>query len=179
MQSRRDHKQGAESRAFYLLKSPEATQALGRAMAPWLIAGDQLWLSGELGAGKTCLVQGLAQGLGISSRVQSPSFTKLMAHEAGTQGLALEHFDAYRMEGPADFEAHGFYEHPSPGAVMLIEWPERVQEALDPPSLVLSLEHVEKAPTERRLRLARGSVSQQRFQALLEGLRAWEEEACT
>jgi len=83
--------------------SPEATEALGETLGRACRGGELIGLVGELGAGKTCLVRGLAQGLGIdSTRVQSPSFTIVTEHSGGR--LALAHVDLSRLERPLDDE---------------------------------------------------------------------------
>jgi tRNA threonylcarbamoyladenosine biosynthesis protein TsaE len=100
---------------------PEGTEALGAALAPALGAGDVLALSGPLGAGKTRFVAGVARGLGVASRVRSPSFT-LVNEYAGRVRLA--HLDLYRLEGP-DAERLGL-EELAERAALVVEWGERL-----------------------------------------------------
>ncbi|CAK6702041.1 MULTISPECIES: tRNA (adenosine(37)-N6)-threonylcarbamoyltransferase complex ATPase subunit type 1 TsaE [unclassified Synechococcus] len=117
-----------------LLRDLAATRALGRALVRQLAApAPILLLQGELGAGKTSLVQGLAEGLGISEPITSPSFA-LAQHYAG-QGeagaTALVHLDLYRLEPPAaadELFAQEEEEARSLGALLAVEWPERLSQ---------------------------------------------------
>lgn len=101
--------------------SVEATEQLGRAFAPALRTGDVLALSGDLGAGKTRFVAGLARGLNPAARVRSPSFT-LVNEYAGT--LPLYHLDLYRL-GTGEVDALGLEEYAERGA-LAVEWGERL-----------------------------------------------------
>ena len=103
--------------------SEEATAAVGRALAPTLSAGDVLLLYGDLGAGKTAFVRGLAEGLGISrDEVSSPTFTLIQEYRGGR--LPLFHVDLYRIEDPREFDELGLDEIAEDG-VLAIEWAER------------------------------------------------------
>lgn len=113
---------------MFISHSPEDTQALGEkfgraAQRGWVIA-----LSGELGAGKTQLVKGLARGLGISARVHSPTFTLAAPYTGGRLGLF--HLDLYRLETPAQIRSAGLDEFLQPDGVAVIEWAERMPPAL-------------------------------------------------
>ena len=102
--------------------SPEATRRLARLLGSACRGGEAILLSGDLGAGKTCFIQGLAVGLGIRAPVSSPTFT-LHAQYAGR--LALNHLDLYRLDEPAQAEPLGLSELlNAPGAVLAVEWPE-------------------------------------------------------
>lgn len=104
--------------------SVEATRALGRALAAELLPDRILLLSGPLGAGKTVLAQGLAEGLGIDPReVQSPTFTLVREH-AGPGGR-LVHVDLYRLE-PDEVAAAGIEELLFGPGVKAVEWAERL-----------------------------------------------------
>lgn len=104
------------------LTTPEETLAFGRQMALRLPKNSILALSGELGAGKTTFVQGLALGLGIEEPVQSPTFVLLNIY-----GDKLFHFDLYRLKDPSDFTKLGFEEYFQAGGICAIEWPERIE----------------------------------------------------
>ncbi len=81
-------------------------------------------LRGDLGAGKTCFVQGLAAAIGIKAAVCSPTFT--IANEyLGENGLRLIHVDLYRLSGPAELESIGWDDYLDSGDAMAVEWPER------------------------------------------------------
>jgi len=115
-----------------------ATWALGEELAQRLPAGAVLLLRGELGAGKTSLVQGLAKGLGIHETVTSPSFA--LAHHyigkrANGTATALVHIDLYRIDNPAaadELFAQEMEEALFLNAVMVVEWPERLGEQPSP-----------------------------------------------
>jgi tRNA threonylcarbamoyladenosine biosynthesis protein TsaE len=100
--------------------SPEETQAIGRCLARVLRPGDVIGLEGDLGAGKTVLVQGLAAGLGVTVRVHSPTF---VLHHRYPGPVPLEHYDLYRL-GALDWHDAGLDE-PAPGSITVIEWAER------------------------------------------------------
>jgi tRNA threonylcarbamoyladenosine biosynthesis protein TsaE len=119
------------------LADADATRNLGRRLAARILedtAANQLallLLQGDLGAGKTCLVQGLAEGLGISEPITSPTFA-LAHHYRGTNDngpTALVHLDLYRLEHPAaadELFAQEEEEALAQGALMAVEWPERL-----------------------------------------------------
>lgn len=106
------------------LYSAEKTLAFGREMAARLSPNAILALSGDLGAGKTTFVQGLAQGLGIHDPIQSPTFVLLNVYDG------LYHFDLYRLKKSTDFTSLGFEEYFQKGGICAIEWPERIQPLL-------------------------------------------------
>jgi tRNA threonylcarbamoyladenosine biosynthesis protein TsaE len=116
-----------------LLADAAATTALGRRLAQgWLAlpAAERpvLLLQGDLGAGKTCLVQGLAQGLGLDEAVTSPTFA-LAQHYSAPGATALVHLDLYRLELPAaadELFAQEQEEAQALGALMAVEWPGRL-----------------------------------------------------
>lgn len=113
--------------------SVEETRKIGKALAAELVPDGVLLLRGDLGAGKTVLAQGIAEGLGIDPlEVQSPTFTLVREHE-GSVGR-LVHFDLYRLE-PRDAVALGFEEILAGPGVKVVEWAERLP--FDPgPALV-------------------------------------------
>jgi tRNA threonylcarbamoyladenosine biosynthesis protein TsaE len=118
--------------------SPEATEALGRALADRLRPGDVVALVGGLGAGKTHLAKGVAGGLGLDpADVTSPTFTIVHEHD-GPDGLLL-HLDLYRVETPAEAARLGLGELLSGEAVALVEWPENAYGLLPPGTLWLRL----------------------------------------
>jgi tRNA threonylcarbamoyladenosine biosynthesis protein TsaE len=106
--------------------SPAATQALARHLAVALQPGDFLALVGNLGAGKTCFVQGLAEGLGVTGRVASPTFILMRAHPGP---VFLYHADAYRLSSGDELLDIGLEDWLSSGVVAL-EWADQALEAL-------------------------------------------------
>ncbi len=107
-----------------LTESVEATKAVGASLAPLLQGGDVLLLSGDLGAGKTAFVQGLAAGLGVTEPVTSPTFTLAAVYREGR--LPLHHLDAYRLENLRETLDLDLPELLSDNAVLCIEWGEVV-----------------------------------------------------
>jgi tRNA threonylcarbamoyladenosine biosynthesis protein TsaE len=111
--------------ATFISHSPAKTEALGEqwgreAQRGWVIA-----LSGDLGAGKTQLVRGLARGLGVTARVHSPTFT--LVNEYGGGRLPLFHLDLYRLETAEQIRSAGIAEFLQPEGVAVIEWAERME----------------------------------------------------
>ncbi len=108
--------------------SPEATKQLAATLAPYLKAGDVVVLEGDLGAGKTQFVQGVAAGLGVPGQVTSPTFNILLAYAEGS--LPLYHFDLYRLERPEDLEDVGYFETLDGDGASFVEWGGKFPDAL-------------------------------------------------
>lgn len=104
--------------------SPAETEALGESWGRAAERGLVLALTGDLGAGKTQLVKGLARGLGVTARVHSPTFT--LVNEYGGGRLRLFHLDLYRLETPEQIHGAGIEEFLQPEGVAVIEWAERM-----------------------------------------------------
>ena len=119
--------------------SPQATMALGEQLAGILQSGDVLALYGDLGAGKTHLVKGLACGLGIPPEdVTSPTFTLIQEYPTNPP---LYHLDAYRIEHLSELERMGVDEYLHGDGVCVIEWPERMEALLPDQTIRLRLSH--------------------------------------
>ena len=101
-------------------KGPEGTRAFGAWLAERLAAGDFVELNGDLAAGKTCLVQGMALGLGYKGQVTSPTFTLLHLYEGGR--LPLYHFDVYRLQTPEELEGLGYEDYFFGDGICVVEW---------------------------------------------------------
>jgi len=135
--------------ATWLSTSPEQTEACGAALARHARGGELLALCGPLGAGKTRLVRGLARGLDVppDEPVVSPTFVLMREYDGR---LHLYHLDAYRLAGADELAALGLDELVADAAAMVvIEWAERVAEALPPAATWLELEHA--GAVERRI----------------------------
>jgi len=117
-------------------ESPDETMAVGRKLAALLTAGDVVVLTGRLGAGKTLFVTGIAEGLGVATRVTSPTFLIAKVYSDGF--LPLVHADVYRLGSVAEFDDLGLLDSGSDGAVV-IEWGEAVADALPADRLVVNL----------------------------------------
>lgn len=134
--------------------APADTQALGRALGRALRAGDVVALSGDLGAGKTTFTQGIAAGMGITARVNSPTFT-LVAEYHSPGGPPLVHVDSYRLgdeprSAAREAAAFGFEELFDGWNIVVIEWAERLQTLLPPDYLELRIHHDSADPDARR-----------------------------
>jgi tRNA threonylcarbamoyladenosine biosynthesis protein TsaE len=106
-------------------QATEETAATGRRLGERLKAGDTVCLFGELGAGKTVFVKGIAQAVGISEReISSASFTIVAEHDSDPP---LYHIDLYRLEGAADLDSAGVYDYIGGDGVAVIEWAERAE----------------------------------------------------
>jgi len=117
----------------------EQTQAAGRRLASLLLPGDVITLVGDLGAGKTTLTQGVAEGLGVKGPVTSPTFNLLLVHEAR---LVLNHFDLYRFEREEQLEDIDFWGVLESGGVSLIEWGDRFPGALPDEYLRITIQRL-------------------------------------
>lgn len=138
-----------------LLTGAEATEALGEALGRIVQAGDVLALEGELGAGKTTLVRGLARGLGAGDDVASPTYVLMDAHHGGR--LPLFHFDAWMEGREKALFLDGGDEWLRAGGVAVIEWAGRVSEWLPTPRLEVVLRHVSLEARRVSLRAVPGA----------------------
>ena len=107
--------------------SAEETRILGASLSPLLLPGDVISLTGDLGAGKTCFVQGLAMALGVQGHVTSPSFTIVHQYEAR---YPIVHLDVYRLDSFQEVLDLGFEEFLNPQAILLIEWGDAIEPLL-------------------------------------------------
>ena len=110
--------------ATFISHSPADTGALGERFGRAAQRGLVIALSGDLGAGKTQFVRGLARGLGIAGRVHSPTFT--LVNEYGGGRLKLFHLDLYRLETAEEILSAGIEEYLKPDGVSVVEWAERL-----------------------------------------------------
>ena len=108
--------------ATFISHSPAETLALGEGWARQVVPGLVIGLSGDLGAGKTQLVKGLAKGLGVTTRVSSPTFALVNEYPGGR--LRLFHLDLYRLDTRAQIESAGLEGYLAPAGVAVIEWAE-------------------------------------------------------
>lgn len=118
--------------------SPEETRAIGEKVGRTLKPGAVVCLYGEMGAGKTCLIQGLARGLGVKEEkeVKSPTFVLIREYEGR---VPIYHFDLYRIESEQELEGLGYEEYFYGRGVSLIEWADKIQEYLPPHRIEIRL----------------------------------------
>ncbi len=121
------------------LAAVEDTLELGAALAKALQPPLTIYLSGELGSGKTTLVRGLAHALGYAGPVRSPTYTLLERYALGA--CTLLHLDLYRLADAEELELLGLRDELEPDAVCLVEWPERGVGHLPPADLVIVMQH--------------------------------------
>ena len=115
----------------------DETHAIGVQLGQNAQAGDVFLLTGELGAGKTTLTQGIAQGLGVAERPRSPTFVMATEYQGR---LPLYHLDLYRIDHLAELGELGLEEYLSEDGVVVVEWADRAPQAFPPESLWISLE---------------------------------------
>ena len=113
----------------YRSNSPGETEALGAALAKLLWPGAVVAFTGDLGAGKTAFVRGMAQGLGVAGLVTSPTFTIVNEYEGGR--LPLFHFDLYRLASSDELFEIGWEDYLRRGGVCAVEWSENAAGALE------------------------------------------------
>lgn len=148
----------------------EDTRAIGAALAELLQAGDGVALTGELGAGKTTLVQGVARGLGFAGHVVSPTFTLVREYPGR---LRIHHVDVYRLERVQDVLDLGFEEMADADGVLLVEWGDAVEGLL--PAEHLSVELTVPQDERRRLVVTGTGASWAiRWERLEQALEPWE-----
>jgi tRNA threonylcarbamoyladenosine biosynthesis protein TsaE len=112
------------SMSILISHSPAETECLGEEFGRAAERGLVIALSGDLGAGKTQFVRGLARGLGVTARVHSPTFT--LVNEYGGGRLKLFHLDLFRLETPEQIRSTGIEDFLSPDGVAVVEWAERI-----------------------------------------------------
>jgi tRNA threonylcarbamoyladenosine biosynthesis protein TsaE len=119
------------------LANPAATHALGVALGRAAFPGAVLALVGELGAGKTGIARGIAEGLAVPGRVTSPTFVIVQVHDGGR--LPFAHADLYRLGDASELDAIGFADVLAAGGVVAVEWADRFPDALPADRLVIAL----------------------------------------
>jgi len=135
-----------------LTHSAVETRHVGRLLGELLHPGQVVALIGDLGAGKTCLAQGIAEGLGVDEAVTSPTFIIINEYETD-RGLALYHIDCYRFaeEGTPEAAAIGMDELLLGDGIYVVEWAERIGPLLPEDKITIFLRH--KGPNSRELLL--------------------------
>ena len=138
--------------------SADETQALGQKLAKLLQPGDVIAYFGDLGAGKTALTRGIAQGLGVTDIVTSPTYT--IVNEYLTGRIPLFHFDMYRLGSSDELFDIGWEDYLARGGVCAVEWSENVEDALRD-AIHITIEKDPLEPDTRRITIEGGS----RFEA--------------
>lgn len=120
--------------------SPEETEAFGRRLASFLSPGDIVAFRGELGAGKTCMIRGIAAGLGVKTKVTSSSFVLMRALEGRCM---VYHFDLYRLCDREELIDVGYDEFMFSDGISLVEWPEKMGDWIGDRYLSVEIEYDE------------------------------------
>jgi tRNA threonylcarbamoyladenosine biosynthesis protein TsaE len=153
--------------------SPEQTQVLGSYLGKLAQKADVLLLTGQLGTGKTCLVQGIARGLEVKEYAFSPSFVILRQYHGR---LPLYHIDFYRLDCLSEIAGLGLEDYFSGDGVCVVEWAEKGLQLLPQDNLFISIKYVAASPTGRSLRLnPRGQRYNQLVKQLKEESGFWRE----
>lgn len=151
-------------------ETADDTRAVGDAFAGLLRARDAVILTGELGAGKTTLVQGIAHGLGVTDRVVSPTFTLVREYHGR---LEVAHVDVYRLERIQDVVDLSLEELGEGEAVLLVEWGDAVEEVLPADHLTIELTGGEDDEARRLSFTPGGQTWVERWERLEQTLAPW------
>ena len=131
------------------LKTPEMTFKFGQILAKYLKEFDVLALDGDLGAGKILLTQGLAEGLGFTDYITSPTFVLIEAYKKNE--LKLYHVDVYRLENPVEIFDLGLDEYLNEPAIVVIEWASLIEKYLPANTIKIKIDYLDDGT--RRLHL--------------------------
>ena len=142
----------------HISSSPLDTEDFGKRLASRLGPGSVIALSGGLGAGKTCLVKGIASALGLDETITSPTYTIINEYRLKSRpdNCSLYHIDAYRLNGDEDFASTGAGECFSAGGITIIEWSERIPNSIPPDAISIEIEI--SGPQSRIFRLRGASL---------------------
>lgn len=139
---------GADSPATVSSLTLAELEHLGHSIADSLAAPALVTLAGDLGAGKTTLVQAICRGLGVTGAVTSPTFA--LMHEYAAPHARVVHCDLYRLETAREVATLGLDDVlADPGAIVLVEWPERAGDTLPPATVAITLAHDVERPDTR------------------------------
>ena len=136
----------------YITHSEAETEALGESFASKIADGTVIAMYGDLGAGKTAFVRGLARGMGLSCRVSSPTFTIVNEYEGERE---LIHFDMYRLGSSDELFDIGWEDYLSRGGVCAVEWSENVEDALQD-AIRVTIEKDADEPDTRHITITGG-----------------------
>ncbi len=135
-------------------KNREETYALGVKLGREARSGDVFAVRGDLGAGKTVLAKGMAEGLGIRDNVNSPTFTVMQRYEGGR--LKFYHFDVYRIEEPEEMYELDYEDYFFGDGVCMIEWPGQIEELIPENAVKICMEYDRPDdPEHRRITIER------------------------
>lgn len=137
----------------YISYSTEDTERFGQRLAACLQPGDVVAYRGDLGAGKTAFTRGIAQGLGVTERVTSPTYTIVNEYLSGR--IPLFHFDMYRLSSEEELFDIGWEDYLSRGGVCAVEWSENVQAAMEG-AICVRIDKLPQEPDKRIITVTGG-----------------------
>lgn len=138
--------------SVFVSNSPNETKNIAEQLAALLQGGEVIAFYGDLGLGKTCFVTGLAEGLGFTGEVSSPTFAIINEYLGGR--LNLYHFDMYRVTTWDDLYTTGYFEYMESGGVLAIEWSENIETALPDNTIRVTIKRLDE--TKREITIDRG-----------------------
>lgn len=138
----------------FISDSPDYTKKIATNLASTLNGGEVIAFYGDLGMGKTCFTTGLAEGLGFTGEVSSPTFAIINEYLGGR--LDLYHFDMYRVTGWDDLYSTGYFEYMESGGVLAVEWSENIESALPDDVIRVTIKRLDE--TKREITINRGEA---------------------
>lgn len=132
----------------FITGSAQQTADLGERLGATLRGGEVIAFTGGMGVGKTTFCRGLAKGLGVLDPVQSPTYA-IVNYYRGP--IPLAHFDVWRVEGPEDLETAGYYDYLDSGAVIAVEWSEKISAALEDSCIRVDIRPLEEGEREIKI----------------------------
>lgn len=140
--------------SVFISNSPKNTREIAAQLATTLNGGEVIAFYGDLGQGKTCFVTGLAEGLGFTGEVSSPTFAIINEYLGGR--LDLYHFDMYRVTDWNDLYSTGYFEYMESGGVLAVEWSENIENALPDNAIRVTIKRLDE--TTREITIDRGEL---------------------
>lgn len=140
--------------SVFISNSPKNTREIAAQLATTLNGGEVIAFYGDLGQGKTCFVTGLAEGLGFTGEVSSPTFAIINEYLGGR--LDLYHFDMYRVTDWNDLYSTGYFEYMESGGVLAVEWSENIENALPDNAIRVTIKRIDE--TTREITIDRGEL---------------------
>ena len=144
----------------FTANSVDETKALAAALSTYLSPGDIVLLEGDLGAGKTQFTQGLAEAMGVTEQVTSPSYNIMIEYEGDV--MPLYHFDLYRLDSAEELEDVAFYDTIESDGVSVVEWPNKFPDSMPEDYL-----HIELIPVSETAREVKAFANGSRYAGIL------------